>query len=296
MLPLVVAVAENEAVLDPDETPVQAPSCLPEHGPERLTLRVCVENVRAGTGAAGIEGPAVCLKQELPELALRHVVVLDLLAVRALIIHVIGRVSEQQIGQLAVHQPLHVLRAGAVTAHDPVVAQQPDVAALGDGLLRGLCGEVVLFDLLVDLDLEVQAEVGHVVFDAGQLLHQKLQVPLGNFAGGVVCDAQGLDLFRVELCRNDDRHFLQLEPPGGLVPGVSGDDHAVPVHDDGGLESELFDAVGHGFCGLVVAPGVIVIGADFVQPFVLDLVLHALHAIPPGNKIGSLAIVPESLG
>lgn len=28
---------------------------------------------------------------------------------------------------------------------------------------------------------------------------------------------------------------------------------------------------------------VVVIGADFVQPFVLDLVFHALHAIPPGK-------------
>ena len=206
-----------------------------------------MEDIRAGPGSAGVEGPAVCLEQELPELAFCHVVVLDLLAVAALVVDVVGRVGEQQVSQLAVHELLHILRAGAVAAHDPVVAQQPDVAALGDGLLRGLCGEVVLLDLLVDLDLEVQTKVGHVVVDACQLLHQKLQVPLGNFAGGVVCDAQGLDLFRVELCRYDHRHFLQLEPPGGLVPGVSGDDHAVPVHDDGGLKAKLFDAVGDGF-------------------------------------------------
>ena len=275
--------AENEAVLDPDQTSVQAPACLPEHGPEGLALRVCVEYVRAGTGAAGLKGPTICLKQELPELAFCYVVVLDLLAVRALIVHVVGRVGEQQVGQLAVHELLHVLRAGAVAAHDPVFAQQPDVSPLGDRLLRGLCAEVVLLDLLVDLDLEVQAEVGHIVVDAGQLLHQKLQIPLGNFAGGVVCDAQSLDLFRVELCRNDDRHLLQLEPPGGLVPGVPCDDHAVPVHDDGGLKAKLFDAVGDGFCSLIIAPGVVVIGADFVQPFVLDLVFHALHAIPPGK-------------
>ena len=89
-----------------------------------------------------------------------------------------------------------------------MVAQQPDVAALGDGLLGRFRLEVVLFDLFVDLDFEVQAEVGHVVGNAGQLLHQKLQVPLGHFTGGVVRDAQGLDLFRVQLCRHDDRHLL----------------------------------------------------------------------------------------
>ena len=55
----------------------------------------------------------------------------------------------------------------------------------------------------------------------------------------------------------------------------------VPVRT--GMKAKLFDAVGDGFCSLVIAPGVIVIGADFVQPFVLDLVFHALHAIPPGK-------------
>ena len=95
MLPLVVAVAENKTVLDPDQTPVQTPARLPEHGPEGLTLRVCVEDVRAGPSAASVEGPAVCLKQELPELAFCHVVVLDLLAVRALVVDVVGRVGEE---------------------------------------------------------------------------------------------------------------------------------------------------------------------------------------------------------
>ena len=177
-----------------------------------------------------------------------------------------------------------------------MAAQQPDVSPLGDGLLRGLCGEVVLLDLLVDPDLEIQAEVGHVVLDAGQLLHQKLQVPLGHLAGGIVRNTQGFDLFGVQLRGHDHRHFLHLQPPGGLVPGVPGNDDAVLVHDDGGLEAELPDAIGHGLCRFIIAPGVVVIGADVFQPFVLDLVSHALHAIPPGNKIGSLAIVPESLG
>ena len=132
---------------------MQAPACLPEHGPEGLALRVCVEYVRAGTGAAGLKGPTICLKQDCGT-GFCHVVVLDLLAVRALIVHVVGRVGEQQISQLTVHELLHVLRAGAVAAHDPVVAQQPDVTPLGDRLLRGLCGEVILFDFLIDLDLE----------------------------------------------------------------------------------------------------------------------------------------------
>ena len=97
----------------------------------------------------------VCLEQELPELAFGHVVVLDFLAVAALVVDVVGRVGEQQVSQLAVHQSLHVLRAGAVTTHDPVVAQQPDVAPLGDRLLRRLCVEVVLFDLFVHPDLKI---------------------------------------------------------------------------------------------------------------------------------------------
>lgn len=164
-----------------------------------------------------------------------------------------------------------------------MVAQQPDVSPLGDGLLGRLSVEVVLFDLFVHPDLKIQAEVGHVVVDAGQLLHQKLQVPLGHFAGGVVCDAQGLDLFGRQLPGHDDRHGLELEPPGGLVPGVSGDDDSVPVHNDGGLEAELPDAVGHCLCGLVVAPGIVVVGPYLVQPLILDLVLCAVHAIPPGQ-------------
>jgi hypothetical protein len=56
----------------------------------------------------------------------------------------VGRVGGEQVRLLAVHQPRERLGAGRVAAEQPVVAEQPQIAEPGDGLLRRILGAGVV--------------------------------------------------------------------------------------------------------------------------------------------------------
>lgn len=57
--------------------------------------------------------------------------------------HIVGRVREDKVGSLARHQGGVVGRLARVTADQPMAAQDPDIAALGDGL-AGDHGDLIL--------------------------------------------------------------------------------------------------------------------------------------------------------
>jgi hypothetical protein len=50
-------------------------------------------------------------------------------------------------------EPVHVLGLGGVTAHKAVIAQHPDVATLGHGVVKRQWGLVLLERVLPDVDL-----------------------------------------------------------------------------------------------------------------------------------------------
>lgn len=99
--------------------------------------------------------------EEGEERALGHVVIHDSapgVFTLALVVHVIGRIGEHHVGFLPVHQGLDV-GGGAISAHEPVLSELVDVAALGSRLSEYLRDDVVILALIHH---EVTAEAGEL--------------------------------------------------------------------------------------------------------------------------------------
>ena len=97
------------------------------------------------------------------------------------------------------------------------------------------------------VDSEMVVIAGHTRLKAAErlgLTEVPVVVPFRDLAGLVVGDAVGLDLFRRQVVRDDDRHFREAEAFGGLQSCVAGNDDHLGVDDDGLLPAELLD----GFC------------------------------------------------
>ena len=159
--------------------------------PEVQTFRVCVKNVGAAALGHMRGHVAERRQQEFIELPVRHAVILDLLSVRALVGHVIGRVRHDEVGLIAVHKARHIRFIGRIAAHHPMLAQQPDIAGLNEGfyLLRVNIAVVILHVLIVNpaeqiVDFRrVKAGRVHVIAAELQLIEQIRQgdrLPLAN--------------------------------------------------------------------------------------------------------------------
>ena len=68
-----------------------------------------------------------------------------------------------------------------------------------------------------------------------------------------------------------DGHLLQPQLLGGLVTGVTADDHPLGIDDDGLAKAELADRLGHGIDGRVILAGIARVGRDPCQLPLLDL-------------------------
>ena len=151
--------------------------------PEVQPFRVCVKNI--GAAALGHMRGHIAKRrqQEFIELPVRHTVILDLLSVRALVGHVIGRVCHDEIGLVAVHKARHIRLTGGVAAHHPMPAQQPDVAGLNEGLhlLRIDIAVIIPYILIVNpaeqiVDFSrVKASRVHVIAAELQIVEQICQ-------------------------------------------------------------------------------------------------------------------------
>ena len=155
--------------------------------------------------------------------------------------HIVGRVGEDQVDALAAEQPLVVLAPAGVAADQPVTAEQPEVAHVGDGRLahrrdevlgrlcavrvgvpRGIQGHVDLsqaeageFDLEVEIDQRLQ-------LDGEQLL-----VPAGVERQLVVGEHIGPPLRLGEVGKPKRRHPFHADQLGGGYAPMTGDDFAV---------------------------------------------------------------------
>jgi len=187
-------------------------------------------------------------------------------------LHVVRRVGVDQVDRLPVEQPVHVLGAGAVAAQQAVLAEHPQVAGLGDRVVRRLGHGVGVGQPLLHAGVEqhgqlvgVEAEQRPVdagLLELGQLDGQQLHVPVGQLRRLVVGDAVCPHLLGCEVAGDVHRHLLQPELLGSLPAGVPADDDAVAVHDDRLAETEAADALGDGLHGVVVEAGVLLVGTD----------------------------------
>ena len=184
------------------------------------------------------------------------------------VVNQVGRVGGDQRGLVAAHDAQHVLQIGAVAAEQPVVAEYPEVAGLGNrdgGRILSTVVDEVLVDLLllaqllhegVDVVLGVADAVECVLgLELLQQLGQFGLVPLRELVGAVVGDGEGRRS-QVVAVEPPDRHLGHAQALGGLQPGVAGDDLARAAGDDGLLPAEAAQAGRDVGDGVVVAAGV----------------------------------------
>ena len=163
--------------------------------------------------------------------------------------HVVGRVGEDHLGLLAVHQGCHDMAVERVAADQPVRPKLPDIArpaarwAVADGkqVVRGIAGlfRSQPFDQAVDLG---DREAGHADVEVEidrqqslQLLGQDLLVPAGIERQLVVGKHIGPLLLRRHVLEPDAGHLGHAEELRRLDPAVAGEDRVLGDRSGSGL-------------------------------------------------------------
>jgi hypothetical protein len=188
----------------------------------------------------------------------QRIPIADLLLRRAIVALLgIGRRGEHQRRLRPVHQPRHHGRVGGIAADQPVIAQRPDVARLGDRLGRGLgdgIGRVIVDRravvgvvqqrvqfILGDPDQPEVEVLGH---QPAQFLEQQRLVPAAQFGQLVVGDPVGPALRLGQMAQHDDRRLGQPELGGGQDAAMARDQLAVGRDEAGDGPAELGHAGG----------------------------------------------------
>ena len=107
MPPLIVLTAQDERVLHPGETLPDLPADRTSGPAEIVTFGIGVPDVERPARAKGRITRLVDVDEELQEVRIAHRVVHDL-ASGSVIVHVVRRIREQQVGLHARHQALDV--------------------------------------------------------------------------------------------------------------------------------------------------------------------------------------------
>ena len=129
-----------------------------------------------------------------------------------------------QVDRRTVEQPVHVLGLAAVAAEQTVLAENPQVAGLGDRLVGRLRHLVGVAEPFRDARIEqpgqfvgVEAQQPQVEvrgLQVGQFERQQLEVPLGERGRLVVGDPVGLDLLGRQVRGDVDRDLAQDQEAG----------------------------------------------------------------------------------
>ena len=214
-------------------------------------LRIGVEDVDCRTVCQRTIGIAEGIKQEVVEgFGIRPMVVHDGHAGAALVSTVVRRVCDAQIRLFAVHQQRYIFASGGIAAHQPMIAQQPDVPLLhkGLGFKRCVLIKVILLNLVLILceqvsDLRVlKAGQGHIKIHPLQgfdLNPQHFFIPACILCIAVVCQNVGLFLCLGEMIRQHTGYLGEAFLLGSHQPAVTGDHAEIPVDDDRVDEAEL---------------------------------------------------------
>ena len=163
-----------------------------------------------------------------------------------------GRVRQDQVGLITVHQAGVDLLTGTVAADDPMLSDQPQVSHLTeDRLLQfGIHIKIILVDLLVMELIEQRIDLGRIksrltqievaVLDILQQLRQQGIVPsTGNL---IECNVQRLlpDLIDVY---HSAGHFGVAEVHSYRQSLMAADDGHIGIHNQGISEAKLLNTV-----------------------------------------------------
>ena len=188
------------------------------------------------------------IEEEVEKLLRCHVVVFDFSGA-ALIVHIVGRVGDDEVCLAAIHEGGVGLLFGTVTADEPVPSQRPDVAGLGEGRLLqlGTHIEIVFLDVLAVIEqltefLLIKAGEQRVKVRRLQgfdFYAQEFFIPACVHRHTVVCNDIRFLLGFGEMVGKDARHLRDTFLLGGKNTTVAGNYAIVTVDDNGIDEAEL---------------------------------------------------------
>ena len=138
VFPVIVLASHDHHVLVPDQALAHFPIDVKAGASEVVAFGVSVPDVEHRSGLHNRVCGCKAVPQELPEVSIRHGVVLYLESVLGLagVVHVIRRIGQQHVCKLSVHDLVDVALNGSVTAQNSVPAKQPNVTRLTYRLLR----------------------------------------------------------------------------------------------------------------------------------------------------------------
>ena len=248
MLPLVRGATQHQRLLLPDT----AAGEIEPSGIKRLAeiqpLGVGVEHIDGGIVRHDLLHIGKGIEEEVEKLLRCHVVVFDFSGA-ALIVHIVGRVGDDEIRLAAFHEGGVGFLFCAVAADEPVPSQRPDVTGLREGRLLqlGIYIEIIFFgfnavvkqlrQLLFIKAGEERVEVRRL---QGLDLHtQEFFIPACVHRHTVVGDDVGFLLGFGEVVGKDTRHLRDAFLLGGKNTTVTGNNAIVTVDDDGIDKAEL---------------------------------------------------------
>lgn len=169
-------------------------------------------------------------------------------------LHIVGWIGDNKVRRSASHQPRDRLVRLRISAEQPMLAKQPQVAQLrdcgnldiGNGVEAGRICPSPLLDGEINLRKRKagQRYIETDVDERLQLDGKRLGVPPSVLGELVVGEHIGTPLVGTQVRQFQRRDFQKAQALGGQDTAVAGDDLAVVTDEDRIGETEPLDAVG----------------------------------------------------
>ena len=149
VLPLVRRAPQHQGLLLPDTAAGEVEPCSVKRLAEVQSLGIGMKHIDGGVVRHDLLRIGKGIEEEVEKLLRRHVVVFDFSGA-ALVVHIVGRVGDDEVRLAVVHEGSVGFLFCAVAADESVPSQCPDVAGLRKGRLLqfGIHIEIVLPDVL----------------------------------------------------------------------------------------------------------------------------------------------------
>ena len=250
VLPLIITATKNERVLNPDATTRQMETCVLECVTEIQAFGVSVENISRRPRLCVCDHILESRKQEVVKLLVLQRVILYLQATRRCERYSVGRVGQDKVRLLAIHQKVDIGFARCITAHKSVPSDNPHITTLNEGCLLQRFRKVIV--IVFNLGFVFRKEVCEFLFvktrktkvevQTFQLLQfytQKFFVPTRIKRHSVIRQDVRFLLRFGEMVNEHTRHFLDAFRLRRHNSAVSGNNGQIPVNDDGINKPEL---------------------------------------------------------
>lgn len=132
-----------------------------------------------------------------------------------------------------------------------------------------------------------EARVRQIDIQSFQRVHfgaKNIIIPRRSLGHLVVCNTVCADLRVRQVIDPDAGHFVHAQPFCSLIAGVSGNDRAFSINQDGHPESKFLDALRNRLNGRFVVSGIVLIGMDLRNILIHYLLIHffSLLCYPAG--------------